>query len=101
MRLDTMLHTGEGEFIDVYADGERVFAGGNINQSGWSNGIGYVGFVPIKIGWDSENIRHFFQNRVTCDGLSWNPQNGFRYPWIDRTNRRDRFFFQFGGIGGF
>ena len=96
-----MLHTGEGEFIDVYADGERVFAGGNINQSGWSNGIGYVGFVPIKIGWDSENIRHFFQNRITYDGLSWNPQNGFRYPWIDRTNRRDRFFFQFGGIGGF
>ncbi|MCU0390516.1 MAG: hypothetical protein MUE81_05325 [Thermoflexibacter sp.] len=72
-----------------------------------SNGIISLGFGPLKIGWDSEGIRHSLQNLFAHDFLSGG-NNGFGYPWVPRTGtvdtagnfqeRRPRFFFQLFGF---
>lgn len=95
--LGFFLHTGEGTKITT-RNGQRFFDGGNINDPDRSNGIAYFGFGGLKIGWDSEDNRQFLQNRVAHDGLSRQPQNGFRYPWILTVDRSSRFVFQFGGF---
>ena len=98
------LHTGEGEAIqriDTNGDGipdTRAFTGGNINDPERSSGIGYFGFMGLKIGWDSEGIRNYLQNRVAHDGWSSQPLFGERYPWILPLDRDPRFVFQFGGF---
>ena len=95
--LGFFLHTGEGTRISV-TDGTRHFNGGNINDPDRSNGIIYFGFGPFKMGWDSENNRHALQNRLVHDGLSGQPQYGWRYPWVLSLKRSSRFVFQFGNF---
>ncbi|MCA1763811.1 MAG: polymorphic toxin type 23 domain-containing protein [Cryomorphaceae bacterium] len=96
------LHTGEAEaFGRVDTDGDgiretRAFTGGNINDSKRSNGIAYFGFGGFRVGWDSEGVRNFLQNRVAHDGWSPQPLNGSRYPYVLPTDRDSRFVFQFG-----
>ncbi|MGB5980497.1 MAG: hypothetical protein WBG62_24000, partial [Cyclobacteriaceae bacterium] len=70
---------------------------GNIDDPRRSNGIISLGFGPMKIGWDSEGIRHALQNRLTHDWLNGR-NRGSAYPWMLRTDRRPRLFFQFGGL---
>jgi RHS repeat-associated protein len=95
--LGFFLHTGEGTRISV-TDGTRHFAGGNIDDPDRSNGIIYFGFGPFKMGWDSEKNRNALQNRLAHDGLSGQPQYGWRYPWVLMLDRSSRFVFQFGNF---
>lgn len=95
--LGFFLHTGEGNDLSV-TSGTLHFSGGNIDDPNRSNGIIYVGFCGFKIGWDSENIRHVLQNRLAHDGLSGQPQYGWRYPWVLMTDRDPSFVFQFGNF---
>jgi hypothetical protein len=95
------LHTGEASDIDNFdlnGNGFREFIGGSINDPERSNGIGYFGFMGLKVGWDSEGIRNYLQNRVAHDQWSAQPQFGFNYPWILPLDRKHRFVFQFGGF---
>lgn len=98
------LHTGEADQIrqvDTNGDGipdTRAFVGGNINDPRRSNGIAYFGFMGLNVGWDSEGIRNYLQNRVAHDGWSSQPLFGTRYPWILPVDRKPRFVFQFGGF---
>lgn len=103
LEMGFFLHTGEGEAIDpVSRIGSRReprhFSGGNIHDPDLSNGIIYFGFGGIKVGWDSEIIRHTLQNRVAHDGLSIFPRYGNRYAWVLMTDRQPRFVFQFGSF---
>ncbi len=93
---EMMLHTGEPNGVDPTTG--AFFTGGSINDPRRSNGIlsfSFGGF--LKIGWDSENIRHTFQNHFAHDFMNGG-NNGSAYPWILRTNRNSSFFFQFGGF---
>lgn len=100
--LGFFLHTGEAEQIGrVDTDGDgipdtRAFTGGNINDPNRSNGIAYLGFAGFRMGWDSEGIRHYMQNRVAHDHWSSQPQYGAIYPWVLPTKRKGRFVLQFG-----
>jgi hypothetical protein len=106
--LGFRLHTGEPRRIgQVDTDGDgtldaRAFTGGSIDEPRRSNGIISLGFGPLNIGWDSEGIRHGLQNRLAHDGFGTlfnnNRPRGNRWPWIVRTDRRPRPFFQFGGM---
>jgi RHS repeat-associated protein len=97
------LHTGEGksvEWVDTNGDGipdTRAFTMGNIDDANRSNGIIYVGFGPIKMGWDSEGMRNALQNRFAHDWITGG-NNGNRYPYVLPFNRDPRFVFQFGGF---
>ncbi len=51
----------------------------------------------FRIGRDSEDMRHTFQNHFAHDFMNGG-NNGSAYPWILRTRRDSRFFFQFGGF---
>ncbi len=97
LEMGFFLHTGESTIMRV-ENGTRILDGGTIRDPDWSNGIVYFGFGPIKMGYDSEGIRHFLQNRVAHDSLSRNPQFGWQYPWVLRTNRAPRGVLQFGGF---
>ncbi len=90
------LHTGEATGIETI-NGIRQFTGGNINGPNRSNGIIYIGFGDVKIGWDSEGIRHALQNRLAHDHTI-RPVFGANYPWVLRVNRRPRFVFQIGNF---
>lgn len=100
--LGFFLHTGEAEkigYVDTNGDGTpdtRAFTGGNINDPDRSNGIAYLGFAGFRMGWDSEGIRHYMQNRVAHDHWNPQPQYGAIYPWFLKTDRKGRFVFQFG-----
>jgi hypothetical protein len=97
------LHTGEGdrvEWVDTDGDGireTRAFGGGNIDDANRSNGIIYLGFGPLKLGWDNEEIRNSLQNRFAHDFLTGG-NNGSKYPYVLPLNRDPRFVFQFGGF---
>jgi len=57
----------------------------------YSAGVLYAGFGPVRVGWDSEGLRHFFQNKIGHDIIS--PTS----PHIYRQYRKPRFFWQLGG----
>ncbi len=48
-------------------EGKLVYSGGNANK--YRSGIAYFGFGPIRIGRNSEGIRHQIQNRFAHDYL--------------------------------
>ena len=101
--LQTNLHTGEpgkkGENID--GDGTKGnpyhFVGGDIDKQ--HHGILSLGIGPFRFGWDSEDIRHTFQNRLAHDWF-WHYNYGFMYPWVLDNEQDDSFFFYFGSGSG-
>ena len=58
-----------------------------------------LGFGPFRIGWDSEKIRHTFQNRMAHDHL-WKYNYGKVYPWVLDNGQDDSFFFYLGSGAG-
>jgi len=70
-------------------EGKRVFTSGNINK--YRQGVAYVGFGPLKIGANSEKIRHQVQNRFSHDLLKPGPH-------VQVLNRPDEFYW-YGGTG--
>jgi RHS repeat-associated protein len=96
--VEMMLHTGEPNGTDPIGTVPRAFNGGTVGDPRRSNGIlsfSFGGF--LRIGRDSEDIRHTFQNNFAHDFLQGG-NNGSQYPWVLRTNRGSRLFFQFGGF---
>jgi RHS repeat-associated protein len=95
--VEMTLHTGEPTRVRN-TNGITHFDGGSINDPDRSNGIlsfSFGGF--FRIGWDAEDIRHTFQNHFAHDFMNGG-NNGSAYPWILRTRRDSRFFFQFFGF---
>jgi RHS repeat-associated protein len=103
--IGMVLHTGEGEVIRYFdTDGDgvketRAFDEGNIHDPSLSHGVFYFGSGPIKIGSDSEEIRHHFQNEVAHDGFN-NCNLGSEYPYVLKTNRKQKFYFQISSSNG-
>lgn len=85
-----------------------------------SHGIFYVGFqskfpysqfIRFRVGFDSEEIRHFFQNRITHDLIflpNTVPHNTPHYPRLDEngnptfnkdSRRKDLYYIQLGANG--
>ncbi|MBO7588754.1 MAG: VCBS repeat-containing protein [Bacteroidaceae bacterium] len=98
--LQTNLHTGstsEDEERIIIEKGIRHFNGGDIDKQ--HHGILSVGFGPFRIGWDSEKIRHTFQNRMAHDHL-WKYNYGKVYPWVLDNGQDDSFFFYIGSGTG-
>ena len=91
-----------------YWDDRKVFNGPDynnrdtyvINDAGdnpdqYRSGVFYVGLGSIKLGWNSEGIRHCFQNIVAHD---WIDQGGS--PYFKVLNIRPRFYIYFGTSTG-
>lgn len=57
----------------------------------YSAGIFYAGFGNLRLGWDAEGLRHFFQNKIGHDFFSKSS------PHIYRTDRKPKPFWQLGG----
>ena len=97
--LQTNLHTGMYESIagDATADNPRHFDGGDIKEQ--HHGILSIGIGPLRIGWDSEEIRHTLQNRLAHDWM-WNYNYGYMYPWVEKNDKSDSFFFYLGSGTG-
>lgn len=95
------LHTGMAggaDGLDATGTGTegdpRHFTGGDIDEQ--SHGILYIGFGPIRIGADYEDIRHTFQNRMAHDHF-WTKNYGEAYPWVlPIWERKHRFYWYFG-----
>jgi hypothetical protein len=110
LSLGMVLHTGDSpsptglqQYQDTDGDGIAdawVMTGGDIQDESQSHGIFYIGFGPLRIGRDTENIRHTFQNKFAHDFLNGGSR-GSAYPWVKSFWERDpRWYFQFGwGIG--
>lgn len=75
----------------------NAFTGGTIDQQ--SHGVLYIGFGPIRIGRDTEGIRHTFQNRLAHDRF-WTQNYGEAYPWVLKTNRANKWYWYFGSGSG-
>lgn len=88
---------------DLDGDGipeTRIMKRGDIDDASQSYGILYFGFGSLKIGRDSEGIRHSFQNRLAHDGFNGGSR-GSEYPWVKPFwDRSPRWFIQFGGSNG-
>ena len=99
--LQTNLHTGMAGNDDglksVKDDGIHRFAGGDIDEQ--HHGVLSFGFGPLRIGLDTEGIRHTFQNRVAHDRLWWY-NYGEKYPWVKKVDRKGRFYFYLGSGTG-
>ena len=100
--LQTNLHTGMAcndgtEERIIKENGIRHFNGGDIDKQ--HHGILSLGFGPFRIGWDSEKIRHTFQNRMAHDHL-WKYNYGKVYPWVLDNGQDDSFFFYLGSGTG-
>ena len=63
------------------------------------HGVLSFGFGPLRIGLDTEGIRHTFQNRVAHDRLWWY-NYGEKYPWVKKVDRKGRFYFYIGSGTG-
>ena len=100
--LQTNLHTGMPDNENPN-DGDGTeenpyhFSGGDIDKQ--HHGILSLGFGPFRIGWDSEKIRHTFQNRMAHDHL-WKYNYGKVYPWVLDNGQDDSFFFYLGSGAG-
>ncbi len=110
-----ILHTGEWTSAprrdgpdrfnrDFDGDGvndTRAFEGGSIENPGESYGVLYLGFGGIRLGLDTESIRHLFQNRVAHDWIAGVvsyggiQSNGSGYPWMMPLQRRPRPYLQY------
>ena len=67
---------GDNGKKNVKENGNRHFVGGDIDKQ--HHGVLSFGIGPIRIGWDSESIRHTFQNRIAHDRF-WMYNNGENY----------------------
>lgn len=86
------LETGSGTKDDPF-----VKDGGTVNDPSMRHGILYVGVGPLRIGADTEGIRHGFQNVFAHDVLNGG-KYGSEYPYfktLDKKTRPNRFYFQF------
>lgn len=99
--LQTNLHTGMADGDNgkknVKENGNRHFVGGDIDKQ--HHGVLSFGIGPIRIGWDSESIRHTFQNRIAHDRF-WMYNNGENYPHVLDNGRSPSFFFYLGSGTG-
>jgi hypothetical protein len=86
---DPEVYNGKDRTFDN--NGRETYNKGPYGANKYSAGIFYVGFGALRVGWDSEGLRHFFQNKIGHDIIS--PSS----PHIYRTNRKPRFFWQLGG----
>lgn len=97
------LHTGswDGQSDWGYVDGEwtQYATGGDIDDPNQSHGIFYLQFGNMRVGRDSEQIRHYFQNEVAHDGFNGGSR-GSVYPWILQLDRSPQWYFQFGSGSG-
>lgn len=74
-------------------DDVRHFIGGDIDKQ--HHGVLSIDIGPFSLGWDSEDIRHTFQNRLAHDWL-WRYNYGDKYPWVLKNEKKGRFFFYLG-----
>ena len=102
--LQTNLHTGMagGEKGYLWAgkgtsEDPQHFDGGDIDEQ--HHGVLSLGIGPIRLGWDSEGIRHTFQNRLAHDHL-WKYNYGSEYAWVRVIGRDPSFFFYIGSSIG-
>lgn len=94
--LQLNIHTGMYIGIDGKATGPddvRHFIGGDIDKQ--HHGVLSLDIGPFSLGWDSEGIRHTFQNRLAHDWL-WRYNYGDKYPWVLKNEKKGRFFFYLG-----
>jgi len=98
-----ILHTGswDGTSESGVIDGEQTTyaTGGDIDNPNQSHGIFYIQAGNLALGRDTENIRHIFQNKLAHDGFNGG-YRGSEYPWILKTHRSNRWYFQFGSGNG-
>jgi hypothetical protein len=88
------LFTGDRDFRDIdYTDGPNgtYVKGPYSNPDKYRNGILYLGIAGLRIGWDSEGIRNYFQNTKVHDPMG--------IPRFKRTNKSGQPYFQFGSGG--
>ncbi|MFT3740241.1 MAG: polymorphic toxin type 23 domain-containing protein [Breznakibacter sp.] len=101
LEIGLNLHTGMagGDGYDMIGTGvkgaPRVFTGGDIDDPRKRAGVLYIGFGPIRIGANSEGIRHTFQNRLAHDQF-WTYNYGEQYPWVLKLDKNPRFYWYFG-----
>ena len=99
--LQTNLHTGmaggDNGLKSVNDDGIHRFDGGDIDEQ--HHGVLSFGLGPLRIGLDTEGIRHTFQNRVAHDRL-WFYNYGEKYPWVKKVDRKKSFYFYLGSGTG-
>jgi hypothetical protein len=80
-------------------DNADEFYGGSINDLGQRAGVLYTGIGPLRIGWDAEGIRHFFQNEFAHDFINGG-HRGSNYPWVKTYDGHHRFYWYFGSSTG-
>jgi hypothetical protein len=93
------LHTGSQTSWDT-ENGVNYFTGGDIDDPNQRAGILYTSFGSLRLGWDAEGIRHFFQNRLAHDQFFTVNPPGSGYPWVRTIPGRHRFYWYFGNNGG-
>jgi hypothetical protein len=75
-------------------NGHLTYTGGTANK--YRAGVLSIGFGPIRIGRNSEQIRLIFQNKLAHDIL-----NGGKAKWFEVLDIDPSWFFYFGtGSGG-
>ena len=86
-------HDTRQTFNDPDADGRETYTIGTNgdNPDEYRAGVLYVGLGPIKIGANSEQIRHFFQNRFAHDFLCHGDS-----PYFKVLDRPKQTYFYFG-----
>lgn len=76
------------------------FDGGTIADKNFTSGILYLGFGPIRLGMDSEGIRHIFQNRIAHDKF-FISNYGRSYWWVNRIpDKKPQIYWYFGSGTG-
>jgi len=100
-----LLHTGDPATNPrtgwyQYSGGTpNVFQGNSIDDLSQRAGILYMGVGPLRIGWDAEGIRHFFQNQFAHDFINGGSQ-GSNYPWVKTFKGVHKFYWFFGSSNG-
>jgi len=103
-----ILHTGfaphpiedsKSQYVDRHGEA-TVMTGGDVQEESQSHGIFYIGFGSVKIGRDSENIRHGIQNQLAHDGFN-RGYRGSEYPWVKPFwGREPEWYYYYGGGNG-
>ena len=103
------LHTGMAGRGGYYTEGYRIKgdswvfaddgADGNIDAQNQRAGVLYLGIGPMRIGANSEGIRHIFQNRLAHDHF-WTHNYGEVYPWVRKLEIDPKFYWFFGSGSG-
>ena len=75
---------------DIFPDGHKYYNRGTADQ--YRAGVFWVGAGPLRVGWNSEGIRHVFQNLMIHDP--------YGIPRFTVLNRKPRPYFYFGSGTG-